>query len=158
MLKVLLMFRIPAGRLRTLSCLLLAGAALLPSSALHAEEAGTLTVTLRNVRDASGSVRAGLYRDPATFRKEDRAVSVAQAPATPEQTIVTFRDLPPGRYAIMAYHDENGDGTLNRRFGMFPTEGYGLSNNPQVSGPPAFEDSAFEVAVPETAISIDLRY
>ena len=95
------MFRIPAARsrLRTLPCLLLlAGAALLPSSALHAEEAGTLTVTLRNVRDASGSVRAGLYRDPATFRKEDRAVSVAQVPATPEQTIVTFRDLPPGRY------------------------------------------------------------
>ena len=48
--------------------------------------------------------------------------------------------------------------SLNRRFGMFPTEGYGLSNNPQVSGPPAFEDSAFEVTAPETAIAIELRY
>ena len=47
---------------------------------------------------------------------------------------------------------------VDRRFGMFPTEGYGLSNNPQVSGPPAFDDSAFEVTAPETAITIELRY
>jgi uncharacterized protein (DUF2141 family) len=71
---------------------------------------------------------------------------------------VTFDGLAPGRYAIMAYHDENGDGVLNRRLGMFPTEGYGLSNNPQVSGPPGFEASAFEVAAPQTRISIDLHY
>jgi len=60
----------------------------------------------------------------------------------------------------MAYHDEDGNGELNRRFGMFPTEAYGLSNNPSVSGPPAFEDSAFEVAgdAGTARISIDIRY
>ena len=119
---------------------------------------GTLDVTLRNVRDASGVLRAGLYREPATFRKEEKALSVVQAPAAAGEVTLSFAGLPPGRYAIMAYHDENGDGQLNRRFGMFPTEGYGLSNNPRVSGPPAFEDSAFEVAGPATAIAIDLRY
>ncbi|HQV08551.1 MAG TPA: DUF2141 domain-containing protein [Thauera sp.] len=43
---------------------------------------------------------------------------------------------------------------------MFPTEAYGLSNNPSVSGPPAFEDSAFEVAgdAGTARISIDIRY
>lgn len=150
-----------ADFLNTSRLFLLGGLALtqpLAPQLAFAEEETTLTVTLRNVRDASGSVRAGLYREPDSFRKEERAVSVLQVPATPEQTTVTFRNLPPGRYAIMAYHDENGDGTLNRRFGMFPTEGYGLSNNPQVIGPPAFEDSAFEVAGPATAIAIDLRY
>ena len=70
-----------------------------------------------------------------------------------------FQDLPRhAPHGLLVVHDENGDGQLNRRFGMFPTEGYGLSNNPQVSGPPAFEDSAFEVAAPETAITIELRY
>lgn len=129
-----------------------------PFSAATAAEESTLIVTLRNVRDASGALRAGLYRDPASFRKEDKAASVTQVPAAPGEVTIVFRELPPGRYAIMAYHDENGDGTLNRRFGMFPTEGYGLSNNPQVIGPPAFEDSAFDVVAPETAIGIDLRY
>lgn len=117
-----------------------------------------LEVTLKAVRDARGALRVGLYREPATFRKEDKAVAVEQVSAAPGEVVVRFRDLAPGRYAIMAYHDENGDGTLNRRFGMFPTEGYGLSNNPKVSGPPAFDDSAFEVAAPETKLSIDLRY
>jgi uncharacterized protein (DUF2141 family) len=41
---------------------------------------------------------------------------------------------------------------------MFPTEGYGLSNNPKVVGPPKFADSAFEVAGPETTIEIILAY
>ena len=60
----------------------------------------------------------------------------------------------------MAYHDEDGNGELNRRFGMFPTEGYGLSNNPSVSGPPAFEDSAFEFAAGAgtVGINIAIRY
>lgn len=136
----------------------LLGSLMIATPIVHAGDGSTLNVTLQNVRDASGTVRAGLYREPATFRKEDKAVEIAQASAAPGAITLTFRNLPPGRYAIMAYHDENGDGQLNRRFGMFPTEGYGLSNNPQVAGPPAFEDSAFEVAAPETAITIDLRY
>ena len=48
----------------------------------HAENA-TLTVTLKNVRDASGALRAGLYREPATFRKEEKAVEVARHPPRP---------------------------------------------------------------------------
>lgn len=130
----------------------------LPAQAQTAAANASLEVTLKAVRDARGAVRVGLYRDSATFRKEDKAVAVQQVAAAPGEVVVSFRDLAPGRYAIMAYHDENGDGTLNRRFGMFPTEGYGLSNNPKVSGPPAFDDSAFEVAAPETKLSIDLRY
>lgn len=146
-----------ADFLRTSRLFLLGGLALAQPLAFAGDES-TLTVTLKNVRDASGALRAGLYRDPATFRKEDKAVAVAEVAAAAGEVNVVFRELPPGRYAIMAYHDENGDGQLNRRFGMFPTEGYGLSNNPQVAGPPAFDDSAFEVAAPATAVAIELRY
>ena len=56
-----------------------------------------------------------------------------------------FDGLPTGRYAVMAYHDENADQKLNLRFGMFPTEGYGLSNNPAIIGPPKFADSVFAI-------------
>lgn len=118
----------------------------------------TLIVNLAQVKPGPGPLRVGLYRDPASFRKEDKALAVLSAAATADHVEVRFPALAPGRYAIMAYHDENADGTLNRRFGMFPTEGYGLSNNPKVSGPPAFADSAFEVSGSETRISIDLRY
>ena len=60
--------------------------------------------------------------------------------------------LPPGRYAIMAYHDADLNGKFDLRFGMFPTEGYGLSNNPKVMGPPKFADSAFDVAGPKLRV------
>jgi len=120
----------------------------------------TLEVDLTGIQHANGAVRVGLYQDAKTFRKEAQAVAVQQVAATAGTVTVSFGALPPGRYAIMAYHDEDGNGELNRRFGMFPTEGYGLSNNPTVSGPPAFEDSAFDVPSGAGAarISIDIRY
>jgi uncharacterized protein (DUF2141 family) len=120
-------------------------------------DGNSLTVHLNGLKNAQGNVRIGLYADPATFRKEARAFAIQQIPASPGTLDVRFADLPPGHYAIMAYHDEDANGELNRRFGMFPTEGYGLSNNPKISGPPAFADSDFEV-VGATEISIDIRY
>ncbi len=56
--------------------------------------------------------------------------------------------MPAGRYAVIAYHDEDGNGRLNLRFGMIPVEGYGLSNDPEVAGPPRFQDAAFELREP----------
>jgi uncharacterized protein (DUF2141 family) len=117
-----------------------------------------LTVHLTDVRDSEGKLRISLYREPESFRKEDRAVKVIAIPAIKGDSIAVFEGLPSGRYAIMAYHDENEDEKLNLRFGIFPTEGYGLSNNPKVIGPPRFADSAFDVTGFETSINISLAY
>ncbi len=117
-----------------------------------------LIVTLKGVRDNTGQIRASIYREPETFRKEDRAIAVVSVPAQKGDLKLAFLALPPGRYAIMAYHDADSDSKLDLRFGMFPTEGYGLSNNPKVIGPPKFADSAFELSGPETSIEIKLSY
>lgn len=133
-----------------LGCLLAAGA-------VRADES-RLQVTLQGVRDGQGQLRVSLYRDVDSFRKEDRAFRVLSVPAAPGDARLAFDALPPGRYALMAYHDANGDAKLNLRLGMFPTEGYGLSNNPQVVGPPRFADSAFDVSGPETSVNISISY
>jgi uncharacterized protein (DUF2141 family) len=117
-----------------------------------------LIVTLKDVRDSTGQIRASIYREPETFRKEDRAVAVVSVPAQKGDLKLAFLALPPGRYAIMAYHDADSDSKLGLRFGMFPTEGYGLSNNPKVIGPPKFADSAFDLSGQETSIEIKLSY
>lgn len=117
-----------------------------------------LDVVLTGVQHERGQLRVGLYADAKTFRKEAQALAIVTAPAQAGIVTLRFADLAPGRYAVMAYHDEDGNGELNRRFGMFPTEAYGLSNNPQVSGPPAFEDSAFAVPTAENRLQIELRY
>lgn len=119
----------------------------------------SLTVRLNGVQHDHGAVRVALFSDPKTFRKVDKAFATREVPAAAGTITLVFDDVPAGQYAVMAYHDENGNGELDRRFGMFPTEGYGLSNNPKIMGPPAFEDSEFMVSgTAPTNVEIDIRY
>ncbi|AHL75566.1 hypothetical protein CH92_10805 [Stutzerimonas stutzeri] len=119
----------------------------------------TLTVRLNDVKHDHGSVRIALFSDPKSFRKVDEAFATQEVPAAKGTVTLLFDGVPAGQYAIMAYHDENANGELDRRFGMFPTEGYGLSNNPKVMGPPAFEDSEFVVSgTAPTEVDISIRY
>lgn len=117
--------------------------------------AADLQVTVREVRDGKGQVKLMLFDREEGFRKEEKARQVLALPAGTGTVSGVFQGLPPGRYAVIAYHDENGDGKLNLRFGMFPKEGYGLSNTPKLSGPPKFADAAFDV--PESGSRIDIR-
>ncbi len=128
------------------------------ASGLSCAAEETLTVKLQGIRDNAGQIRVSIYSDEASFRKEDKALQVITLPASPGEMELVFRGVAPGRYALMAYHDENADNRLNLRFGMFPTEGYGLSNNPKVMGPPKFNESAFDVAGPETSVNISIYY
>lgn len=80
------------------------------------------------------------------------------APAQKAVVSVRFDGVPPGRYAVMAYHDANDNKKLDLRFGMFPKEGWGLSNNPKVMGPPSFDASAFVVTEPGTQSAIEMHY
>ncbi len=124
---------------------------------LHAR-AADLDIVVNGVRSADGQVKLMLFDRADGFRKEDKARQVLALPATVGDVRGVFHDLPIGHYAVIAYHDENGDGKLDLRFGMFPKEGYGLSNNPKISGPPAFKDSAFELAEGGTHLTIQLKY
>ncbi|HYH22664.1 MAG TPA: DUF2141 domain-containing protein [Azospirillum sp.] len=127
-------------------------------SGVATTSAADLSVRLDGVHSASGSVRVMLFDRAEGFRKEEKSLAIRQAAASPGTVAVTFEGLAPGRYAVMAYHDENGDGALDRFLGMIPTEGYGLSNNPEVTGPPAFEDSAFALPDGGGAITVTMRY
>ena len=118
-----------------------------------------LTVKLNNLEHDRGTVRVALFSDPKTFRKADQAFASSESPAKAGTVTVMFEGVPAGEYAVMAYHDENANGELDLRFGMFPTEGYGLSNTPKVMGPPTFDDSRFDVPGDKPLeIGIDVHY
>lgn len=117
----------------------------------------TLDITVKGVRDDQGMVRAGIYNSADTFPKEGKAMARTATPAKAGIVALQFTDLPPGKYAVILYHDENNDGQMDKRFGMIPIEGYGLSNNIKASGKPSFDQCAFEI--PDTkSQTIDLRY
>ncbi|UZW57344.1 DUF2141 domain-containing protein [Sphingobium sp. JS3065] len=120
--------------------------------------AAPLEVRADHVRPGRGWIRFALYRGARGFRHEEQAVKVIQVRATAASVTAQFDDLPPGEYAVIAYHDANEDRKLDLRFGMFPTEGWGLSNNPHIMGPPSFSASSFTVNEQGSAIAINLRY
>ena len=130
--------------------LLLAG----PTAAQGAE----LTLRVTGVASDTHEVLVQVYRGSDGFRDPEQAVRRVAAPA--RKGTVTFRldGLEPGRYAVICFHDQDGDSEMDRFLGMVPTEGYGLSRNPEVMGPPAFADSAFDLDEAGTALDIRLRY
>jgi len=69
-----------------------------------------------------------------------------------------FADLPSGNYAIALFHDENGNGRIDTRFGI-PTEGVGFSNNPRMwFGPPSFSAAHFAVTNQPIGETVRLKY
>ena len=69
------------------------------------------------------------------------------------------RDLPPGQYAVNAFHDENGNGELDTNLFGIPTEGYGFANDPRTTfGPPDFEDAAVNVRDASELAVMTMRY
>jgi len=117
-----------------------------------------LSVRVTGVRGDAGSVNVGLWQGADGFPDDARTARSAATDARDQAVEVTFRGLDAGRYAVISYHDEDGDGELDRFFGMMPTEGWGISNTPDVSGPPEFAPAAFEIPAAAPVIEIQLTY
>ena len=135
--------------------LLLAAAPLLPG--LPPAAGGVLTVQIDNVRAAKGHVRVDVCPQ-AHFLKEDCPYA-GSAVAVKGTTIVTVRGLPPGRYAVQAYLDENDNRAVDRGLFGIPKEGIGFSNDARILfAPPKFTDAVFPFDGTARTIRFKLRY
>jgi uncharacterized protein (DUF2141 family) len=122
--------------------------------------AAELTVTVKEVRNASGLVRIAVYDNAASFLKRPLAKVVQEAPASAGEVRFVVRDLPAGKYAVGSFHDENNTGKVE--FGPLgvPLQGYGFSNDAlSTEGPPSFAQAAFDFdGKADQAISFSLNY
>ena len=121
--------------------------------------AANLTVTVKDVRNANGSVLIAVY-DLSGFGKPELAKAKQKAGANAGEVKFVFQGLPAGKYAVAAFQDENGNGKLDRNSLGVPTEGYGFSNDAQgTTGPPNFNQAAFDFdGKTDKAISFSLNY
>ena len=129
------------------------------ASALTAAQAVDLTVTVSGVRNAAGLVSVGIFNSESSFLKASDAFASFRIKARPGSVGFSVHGLPPGRYAVTAYHDENANGSLDVDPTGVPTEGYGVSNdarNPQA--PPEFGKAAFEVRDQNKSVTINIGY
>ena len=138
---------------------------LAPLSATAAE----LTLTVDGYRPGQGSLVVGVYDTPASF---DRAVQLASETFRndPERVAgvalratcgppcrVALAGLPPGRYAVIAFHDRNGNGRLDKNFIGKPTEPYVFSNNASNGfAAPHFAQAAFDLGAEDLTLTLHL--
>ena len=128
-------------------------AAAIGALAPAAATAGDLTVRVEGLRSADGAVLVAVC-GPDTFTTADCEHAARAEPGA----AVTIRGVPPGRWAVQAIHDENRDGTLNRRL-LLPTEGLAFSRDaPMRRGPPAFDDAALAVGPEGGTVTLTMRY
>lgn len=122
-----------------------------------AASAGPLTVTANGVRGAAGQVRVDVCVKNEFLK--DRCTFAGSAPAAKGSVTVTVPEVRPGRYAVQIYHDENGNGRLERNFIGIPKEGYGFSNDIKPGfGPPNFDAAAIDMGAQPRRMAITMRY
>jgi uncharacterized protein (DUF2141 family) len=128
-------------------------------------------VVVEGVRSDSGTIMVGLYDTSEGFvaaikhssvagllYDNGRRVGMALRAAAGVQSVV-FADLPPRRYAIIVFHDENDNGRLDENAWGVPTEGYGFSNNAQgFLAAPSFAAAEITLGEENRSIAISLIY
>lgn len=110
--------------------------------------AADLEIEIAGARNNDGDISVLAFSDAQGFSNADprRATATVVVPARKSGVSITLSNLPDGRYALMALHDEDRDGELAMD-GSIPAEGYGYSG-----GHPPEEEPTFEKAVIDPAL------
>jgi len=132
------------------------GAALL-AVAVSASAQEILHVEVTNIKNTNGTVRVGLFDTDDNFLK--KAVAGQTVKAKGEKVEITFKNIPPGEYAISVIHDENENGELDSNVFGIPKEGFGFGNDAMGTfGPPSFDKAKVKVDRQSQKQVIKMRY
>jgi uncharacterized protein (DUF2141 family) len=116
-------------------------------------QAASVTVTVDNVESNKGVVNVALC---------DKDLSHEGCPVFQEGKAIAgtmtfvFDNVPPGPWAAVAYHDENGNGEFDRLLGV-PREPYALSNGAADNMIPTIKDAIMRVNDGPNEINIKLQ-
>nr|WP_315150671.1 DUF2141 domain-containing protein [uncultured Flavobacterium sp.] len=123
-------------------------------SSLVSAQNVNLTVKISGLKSNAGKVQVGLFNSEGTFLKT--AFKGVSSEITSNGAIVTFSNIPKGKYAISAYHDTNKNGKLDTNFIGIPKEDFACSNNAKGKmGPPKYEDAQFDL---NKDMKIDVKF
>ena len=119
--------------------------------------AATLTVEVTGKLAPAGPVKIALWNQEATFLK-GKAFKLLSAEHKGGTARVVFTEVPPGVYAVSAFHDKNSNGRLDTGFMGKPSEPYGFSNEARGTfGPAKFRDAKFTLDESGANVTIHLK-
>lgn len=105
-----------------------------------------------------GEISAGLFLE-ANFPKPGKQLIGNAVLVNADQMTLVFKDVPPGKYGVVAFQDIDANKDLKKNFLGFPKEPIGFSNDARIKiGPPSFSDAAITVEAGKTiTVQITLR-
>ncbi len=117
----------------------------------------TLRVKVSNIEEIKGAIMMAVYDKEELFMGKE-AVASARVPVENHEQWIAFDNLTYGEYAVITYHDVNGNGELDTNFFKIPKEPYGFSN---VDGGwiniPSYKKSRFDFTKQKKSIEIALK-
>ncbi len=124
---------------------------------------GRITAVFQGLKSRDGYLRVSLYDRADGFpngspvARRDFLLPTLD-PKTPLDSLsVTFDGLPPGAYAVCAFHDRDGSGRLSENLLGIPQEEWGMSNDPRPKFcAPRFEQARLSLSARE-AKTITIR-
>jgi uncharacterized protein (DUF2141 family) len=144
--------------------LLISAATSLMISPASAEQS-SITVTVSGLRSQDGNVIVCLWQQQdegfpicADGTTSFEPIAIEAADSVDSTVTALFQNIPPGDYAVSAFHDEDQDGSIDRGFMGRPKEGITFSNmNQERRERPSFDHAKFTLNGEQT-ISLSLKY
>lgn len=132
---------------------ILATALLIGTTTYKAQEKLEITAKVVNVTSEKGKVGFALYSKENFLKKPIASASSKIIDGVSE---VTFKDITPGEYAVVCYHDKNDNKQMDFDTNGMPLEDYGSSSRIMNFGPPIFDNAKFKVS--NKNVSLDIKF
>jgi uncharacterized protein (DUF2141 family) len=120
----------------------------------------SLTIEVKNLRNAKGIVQFALYNKDGSIPDEDyeNYYKILKGEIINGSSTITFKNIPSGTYAVNILHDENKNGKIDKGF-ILPKEGIGFSNFQSIgfANRPNFSKASFELKENKT-INVKVIY
>ena len=117
-------------------------------------------VVVHGLHSERGRLRTALFVTAEGFPEQaEKSLQWGYATMHGDEASMDFEPVAPGLYAVAVFHDENGDGKMEKDWLGRPQEGWGASRDAKGTfGPPSFADAAFETAGDTMTVHVNMRY
>jgi uncharacterized protein (DUF2141 family) len=114
-----------------------------------------IRATVHNVTK-EGIVKLELFGEHKFLKREGKLRRI-RVPAEDGSQMICINLPVPGEYAVVGYHDIDGNRRLKKAWNFKPKEPYGLSNNPEIKSMRLPKFSETSIDVPMEGVDIDIH-
>lgn len=124
-----------------------------------ASEANSVSIKVSGAISENGTIKVAIYQSESDFDQSKNAAAVTSLLIIDGESVWTIPpEQLPRKLAVAAYHDENGDGELNRNRLGIPIERYGFSREARgLTGPPSYKQAVIDRPKKGETINIFIR-